>query len=514
MMHQMLLAVMVSLRKVLLFCKLRLDQLTKIMCLTLLFLLGLSCLPALEIKAIFPSTVVLRKMDLFSDIRYSGTMQNNSMALEEVIDSITDNSASTTKDPIIKDLGEDELVSVKVKEDYDNFCKNLTKDPVYFEDYTRSDALEKLAVNFLKAQNGKRSVRIAFLGDSFIESDILTADIRALLQSFYGGNGVGFVPMASVASKFRRTVTHNFSGWKSYSMVQYKQANWRKLTLSGYYYEPENGATIKLDLSNGKERFKPVSKAKLLFLNEGAAQINAQINGGKEHVHTPASGKSLQSLDFSGSISSVSMNFKNTEGFTAYGVYLNDPTGIYVDNYSVRGSSGIVLSVADRALCRSLDSIMHYDLIVLQYGLNVASAMITNYSYYQKKMVEVVKQLKEYFPRSTFLIMGVGDRSMKSSSGFETMPGIIAMVDVQRNVARQSQCIFWDTYAAMGGKNSMSTFVQHTPPLASKDYTHINHAGGRCIARSFVYALMKDIESKLSKYGAGAATKTKANAKE
>ena len=493
------------------FCKLRFDQLSKIMCLTLLFLLVLSWLPSIEIKAIFPTPVVLRKMDLFSDIRYSDSLHNSSQDLEEVIDSITDNSASTTRDLVITDMGEDDVMPTKVKEDYDNFCKHLTNDPVYFEDYTRSDAMGKLAMNFLKAQRGKRSVRIAFLGDSFIESDIMTADIRALLQSFYGGNGVGFVPMASVASKYRKTVTHNFSGWKSYSMVQYKQADWRKLILSGYYYEPENGATVRLDLCNGKEKFKPVSNAKLLFLNENATHISAQINGGKEHSYAPGAGHALQTLDFAGNISSISMNFKNTGGFTAYGVYLNDATGIYVDNYSVRGSSGIVLSVADRQLCKNLDSIMPYDLIVLQYGLNVASAMITNYSYYQKKMVEVVQQLKTYFPKSTFMIMGVGDRSMKSANGFETMPGIIAMVDVQRNIARQSQCVFWDTYSAMGGRNSMSSFVQHTPPLASKDYTHINHAGGRRIAKSFVFALMKEIESKLSKYGA--ASKTHSNAK-
>lgn len=510
MIQQVLLFIKMSFGKVIGFCKLRLDQLSKIMCLTFLFLLALSWMPSVEIKAIFPTPVVLRKMDLFSDIRYSDSLHTSSKALEEVIDSITDNSVSTTREPVITEVSEEDVVPAKIKEDYDNFCKHLTNDPVYFEDYTRSDAMGKLALNFLKAQGGKRSVRIAFLGDSFIESDIMTADIRALLQSFYGGNGVGFVPMASVASKYRKTVTHNFSGWKSYSMVQYKQANWRKLILSGYYYEPENGATVKLDLCNGRERFKPVSKAKLLFVNEKATHISAQINGGKEHSYFPNSSSRLQTLDLNGSISSVSMNFKNTPGFTAYGVYLNDGTGVYVDNYSVRGSSGIVLSVADRQLCQNLDSIMPYDLVVLQYGLNVASAMITNYSYYQKKMVEVVKQLKTYFPKSTFMIMGVGDRAMKCPAGFETMPGIIAMVDVQRSIARQSQCVFWDTYSAMGGKNSMSSFVQHTPPLASKDYTHINHAGGRRIARSFVFALMKEIESKLSKYGAASKAQTHA----
>ena len=37
-------------------------------------------------------------------------------------------------------------------------------------------------------------VRIAFMGDSFVEGDILTADLRESLQETFGGGGVGFVP--------------------------------------------------------------------------------------------------------------------------------------------------------------------------------------------------------------------------------------------------------------------------------------------------------------------------------
>lgn len=37
----------------------------------------------------------------------------------------------------------------------------------------------------------RRPVRIAVLGDSFIEGDILTADLRERLQQAYGGGGAG-----------------------------------------------------------------------------------------------------------------------------------------------------------------------------------------------------------------------------------------------------------------------------------------------------------------------------------
>ena len=48
-----------------------------------------------------------------------------------------------------------------------------------------------------------RQVRIAVFGDSFIEADILTADLRSMLQDKYGGCGVGFVTITSMTSGFR-----------------------------------------------------------------------------------------------------------------------------------------------------------------------------------------------------------------------------------------------------------------------------------------------------------------------
>ena len=46
----------------------------------------------------------------------------------------------------------------------------------------------------------KRPVRIAYFGDSFIEADIFTADLRERFQSEFGGCGVGYVPITSSIS--------------------------------------------------------------------------------------------------------------------------------------------------------------------------------------------------------------------------------------------------------------------------------------------------------------------------
>ena len=65
----------------------------------------------------------------------------------------------------------------------------------------------------------RRPVRIAVLGDSFIEGDIMVGDLRSGLQRQYGGRGVGFVPVRSVAAQYRPTVAEQAEGWQTWSIL-------------------------------------------------------------------------------------------------------------------------------------------------------------------------------------------------------------------------------------------------------------------------------------------------------
>ena len=67
-----------------------------------------------------------------------------------------------------------------------------------------------------KVSSLDRPVRIAYFGDSFIEADILTGDLREMLQKRFGGCGVGYVPITTKIAGFRPTVHHSFGGWGSH----------------------------------------------------------------------------------------------------------------------------------------------------------------------------------------------------------------------------------------------------------------------------------------------------------
>ena len=64
-----------------------------------------------------------------------------------------------------------------------------------------------------------RLVRIAVFGDSFIEADIFTADLREILQKRFRGCGVGFDTITSMTNGDHPTVRHTFEGGSSHAVI-------------------------------------------------------------------------------------------------------------------------------------------------------------------------------------------------------------------------------------------------------------------------------------------------------
>lgn len=113
------------------------------------------------------------------------------------------------------------------------------------------------------------------------------------------------------------------------------------------------------------------------------------------------------------------------EKYRCFAATMDSKEGVILDNFSTRGSSGQQLVSIPLSILKAYNRLRTYDLIVLQYGLNVASENVSNYSYYTHEMEKVVRHLKEAFPEAAILIIGIGDRENKTETGeLRTMPGV------------------------------------------------------------------------------------------
>ena len=88
--------------------------------------------------------------------------------------------------------------------------------------------------------------------------------------------------------------------------------------------------------------------------------------------------------------------------------------------------------------------------------------------------------------------MGIADRGVKDGTAVLSLPTCPAMVKAQRDVARRTGSAFWDTRSAMGGDNAIVDWRKRN--LMNADYIHINHDGGRELARLFYNSLSKALD--------------------
>jgi lysophospholipase L1-like esterase len=156
----------------------------------------------------------------------------------------------------------------------------------------------------------------------------------------------------------------------------------------------------------------------------------------------------------------------------------------------MRGSSGLVFTKMDKTILRDHYKALNVKLIILQFGGNVVPHITNDYGYYERLFHSQLVRIKQMLPDVAIIVIGVADMSMKKRDRYVSYPNIEKIRDAMKKATFDAGCIYWDMYEAMGGKNSMPSWVFANPPLASKDFVHFNTRGARIIAHMFYNSLM------------------------
>lgn len=437
----------------------------------------------------------IKKVDMLSDLRVkTESLSMDSLRKQLEMPDTLQLDTVALRDSVIRSTGIDSAALALRDSLYNIMYAVKGADTLgkHIEDYSVGHiGLKRFFAALKNRDELNRPVRVAFLGDSFIEGDIVVADLRSALQKEFGGRGVGFVPIASVAAQFRPTIEQRSEGWHTWSMLTDHEHGY---TLSGMMFEPKGEKTsISIKTTNRYPELHTASSLKFIYEQNTATRMKFHYNGRSDTLDLPLPPTNeITQYVYNDTIINAAITFTNTEGFRALGIAQEDNSGVVVDNYSLRGNSGMILTRLDSARCRQLNEIRPYDLIILQYGLNVVSDSVLHYGWYRSRMFEAVRHVKVCFPEADVLLLGVSDRSHQVDGEFATMPAVLAMLHTQRQIARQAGIPFWNTFGAMGGENSMVKFVENN--WASKDYTHMSFRGGREIATALYNALLLEKE--------------------
>ena len=460
----------------------------------ILAMAGLSFVPSFNLLGL-----TTEKVDLLSDLREKGDAEAESDAtiydanfelLEQELKAAKTETADSLKkvapvryewivkrDSLPQPL---ELLSEHLKIE-----TNKHQMPIEDFDTTGVSRLDKFVEKLIKGDD----VRVAFLGDSFVEGDIITVDMREQLQQKFGGRGVGFVPCALPFDIFRTSVQRQASGWSTYSLLnagEIPAAYKSRFSMAGYLSAGRRGATVRWKTTNVRPHLDSCSRARIFVTCRTDSKVELTLNDTLKHEVVVAAADYLRELYVEAPVSSIRLRVLSGE-VLCHGASIEGGRGAMVDNLSMRGNSGQAIFGASVATNMQLDKQLGYDMIVLEYGLNAMQPGQRNFSRYKQRIIDMVKYCQRCFPDAAIVVLGVSDRAVGGEGGWRSINSVTYLGPVQRDAAKVTGACFWDLGKVVLSYGGIGAFVRNG--WAAHDHTHLSFKGGARIAESFVQAI-------------------------
>jgi hypothetical protein len=198
---------------------------------------------------------------------------------------------------------------------------------VLFEDFSegKPGGMNHFWSKLLNAKKGGR-INIAYFGDSFLESDILTCDLREMLQAKYGGSGPGWVDCGGGVGTNKPTISAQFKGIRENCILK-KPFDVSLEAMNQRYYHASNGATINLKATTYKPHVGSWERATLFFATSNKLTVRTTRPMGEEtksEEFTFEPSNEVQVLELQGNMNKLTYTFPSANTKTRlFGVALD-----------------------------------------------------------------------------------------------------------------------------------------------------------------------------------------------
>lgn len=341
-------------------------------------------------------------------------------------------------------------------------------------------ALDAWRTAVARAQRHEAVARVVWIGDSAVVGDGPTGAWRRILQARLGDAGHGFVAAGKPWPWYRhRDVENDGAGW-TYETVLHPG---RDHLFGLPFLRADTRGAASASWRGTASHFELWSLARP---HGGSVDVRIDRDEPRE-VRTEAAAREARydSFDVPDGPHTFDVATRGDGPVSLFGATLDRGTwGARVDAIGVNGAQARQFLFADEPFFEAHVRHRGADLVVVQLGTNLADG--THAETHGAQLRTLVQRLRHAAPEASCLVLAPFDRSMNGAGTPDYIP---AMVEQARLVADATHCAYWDTFAAMGGRDS---FVQwHRAGLAAGDEMHLTHAGYDRIADLFDAALAR-----------------------
>lgn len=349
----------------------------------------------------------------------------------------------------------------------------------------------------LRAAEARERVRITVFGASHTEADYFTGHLRRLLQGAYGDIGHGFVWPADPVAQYRASdVNLCYSpGWRGDFVGRSDGRRDGLYGLGASVSSADPAAFGWLETTHSNPMGRRVGRYHLFTVGQpGGGTLLVTVDDAPPRAVTTDTNVPRM----------LHHRFEVPDGPHRFmvqplgdgevrilGVSAERPgSGVIVDAIGIRGRQARSWLRWDKVLFAQAMRALNSDLVVLAYGTNEAADSSYSMSRYADDLRATLKRLRLAAPDAACVLAGPTDRVKPMADDRYAIWGRTAEVArIQRQVAPEYGCAFWDWQAAMGGAGSILGWRMQQPPLASADYIHLTQRGYEVSAERFLEAL-------------------------
>jgi len=406
----------------------------------------------------------------------------------------------------------DTIIEKIARASYDSLVQSIHKIEI-------SDEGRKNLSVFLNKLKSDTLTRIMHYGDSQLEGDRITSFLRNKLQTKFGGTGPGLRPAVQPYDYIFSAVQENSDNWKRYPIYGKVDTllEYNRFGVMGAFsrFAPHTSDTIpfkdsvfyegNLSISKSKISYRRTMEYKRMRLFYGNAKrpvaLNLLVRDSVIFTDTLK-----QDLDYGvvthflpDSTDQITLEFSGSDSPDIYGIELADTVGVIVDNIALRGSSGTIFTKSDFVHSAKMYRDLNPGLFILQFGGNVMPYIKDQKAIdrYGRWFTSQINRIKLSCPDAAIIVIGPSDMSTKVKDKYVTYDYLPAVVEALRQAALSTGSGYWDMYQAMGGYNSMPSWVNAEPELARPDYVHFSAKGARLVSNMFYNALLLEYNNHL-----------------
>ena len=354
----------------------------------------------------------------------------------------------------------------------------------------------------------KAIARITYYGDSIVATDHVTGTMRRKFQRRFGDAGHGFVLMANA-----------WPGYFHNDILRFASPGWKVSRVVGPFAKDGlyglGGVSFRSDGPGLFSRFgtmktgsfgRAVSKFVVSYLEHPlGGEVEIRLDGAvKETLSTRADeARSVwKTYELPDGPHELEVRIQSA-GVRAFGVWMErDEPGVVLDSIGIQGCRIRFLDQSDDAHWAEQLRRRDPSLTIFHYGLNEAEdGELYPLDQYEATMKAVLVQAKGALPNGSCMLIGPLDRADKRGDRYSSRPVVPKLAAIQRKVAGEVGCAYWDTLTAMGGFGSMGPWVQRG--LGAADLAHPSSAGAEVLGNWIYLALMEAYEAYKAKGAPG-----------